>query len=283
MEWDGTLNRCVGKRAARETRHDAQNCNTLTDIKAREQCHIGVAEKKTGLSSDTGSLNQGNTTASMVMNGVGLAYSIIQLISAIGGKGASSMCTSKKIFGVTSLAGVASDIYLKRRAKKKVQELEGKYKLDKNSNAHEAQVKALEYLKEEQETVASIANMEKKRNLLLMAGYGIAAGFAAYEIFADPPNPDCYKPDGEAAKDAKPAEVADAGEVTEVSANASPAPGTISEVSSSTKTVTDAQGVTTVIKTDVVTTITPPPSVVATPVPVTASGAGGGFSLPDFP
>ena len=194
MEWSTTLNRCVGKAAARETRNESKACNEITDLKAREKCHLGIAEKSTGLSADTEKLNtQGGTTGSMMMNGsIAAAYSIITLISKFGAKKSNNNCMSKHIMGVTSLAGLASDAYLKISAKKKVKELEDKYALDKTSSAFEAQVKALEYLKEEQQTVAKIASLEKKRNLALMLGYGVAAGFAAYELTFPNQNAPCY-------------------------------------------------------------------------------------------
>lgn len=198
MEWSSTLNRCVGKVEARATRNESKACNDIEDLKAREKCHLAVAEKSTGTSSDTEKLNQGSTTSSMLLNGSVLAaYTISALISKEGIKGITSGCTSKKILGLTSAAGLASDVYLKVTAKKKVKELEGKYALDKTSSAYEAQVKALEYLKEEQQTVVAIAGLEKKRNLALMLGYGIAAGFAVYEMTFVSSNPDCFKPQEE--------------------------------------------------------------------------------------
>jgi len=195
MEWSSKLNRCVGKVAARAVRNESKACNELSDVAAKEKCHLAIAEKSTGLSADTEKLNQGGTTGSMLLNGsIAAAYAIIALISEKGISGLTSGCTSKKILGVTSAAGLASDAYLKMSAKKKVKELENKYALDKTSSAYEAQVKALEYLKEEQETVVKISSLEKKRNMALMAGYGAAAAFAAYEIAFPPASGPCNDP-----------------------------------------------------------------------------------------
>lgn len=193
MEWNSTLNRCVGKQAARETRNSAEACNDISDLTQREKCHIQTAEKSTGLSADTSKLYQGKTTGSMVMNGVIAAYTAIDMISNMAKDKQGSSCTSKKIMGVTSVAGLASDIYLKMQAKKKVKELEEKYKLDTKTTAHEAQLTALQYLKEEQQTVMKIASLEKKRNMALMAGYALAAGFAIYEMTPYGQNPTCYQ------------------------------------------------------------------------------------------
>lgn len=190
-EWSSSLNKCVGKVEARQTRHEANDCNSSPDMAQREACHKALAEKKTGLSSDTKSLPQGNTTGSMLMN---TAYSIVALINHTGSAGKASSCTSKTIFGVTAVAGLASDVYLKYKAKKKVAELAGKYKLDVKNGASDAQVKALEYLKEEQNTVAEIASLEKKRNQLLMMGYAAAGLMAAWELSPyGAANADCQK------------------------------------------------------------------------------------------
>lgn len=209
MEWSSALNRCVGKQAAIDARNEAQACDALKDVTAKANCHLALAEKNSKLSSDPSKLNQGSTTNSMLMNGVAAAYSAINIISSMGKNGEQSNCTSKKILGVTSVAGLASDVYLKMSAKKKVKELEGKYKLDTTTASTEAQVQALQYLKEEQQTVVSIAGMEKKRNLMLMLGYGMAAGWAVYEMTPFGANPDCVKPNKgdevKASADAKPA------------------------------------------------------------------------------
>lgn len=194
MTWNSKLSRCVGKQQAVDMRNDAKACDALTDIKAKQNCHIKIAEKNSGLSSDTNSLNQGGTTGSMLMNSAATvvgAYTATSLFHEKAKSVENSNCMSKKIYGITGVAGLASDLYLKVKAKKKVKELEGKFMLDKKNTAYEAQIKALEYLKEEQNTVASIANMEKKRNMMLMVGYGLATAWAIYEITPYGANPDC--------------------------------------------------------------------------------------------
>lgn len=208
MEWNDSLNRCVGKKEARETRNAAKECNAIEDLKAREKCHIALAEKNSGLNSDPNSLNQGNTGKSAIMNGVGTAYALLGMINGVGSSKKESNCTSKKIYGYTAMAGLATDIWLKIRAKKKMDELAGKYKLDKTQNPYDAQVKALYYLKEEQETVADIAGMEKKRNMLLMLGYGAATAMAIYEWAAPTLNAQCYakEPENKEPKTCTPTE-----------------------------------------------------------------------------
>jgi hypothetical protein len=199
-EWSSSLNRCVGKAEARQNRHEADACNAITDITSREACHKALAEKTSGLSSDPKSLKQGNTTGSMMMNA---AYTIVSVINFTGSGASKSSCTSKTIFGVTAVAGLASDFYLKYKAKKKIKELTGKYTLDVKNGASDAQVKALEYLKEEQKTVAEIAGFEKKRNLILMLGYGAAGVMAAVELAFPAMNPECNKSDEKPKEEGK--------------------------------------------------------------------------------
>ena len=196
-EWNSKLNRCVGKQEAIDTRNEAKSCNAIEDLRAREKCHLSLAEKKTKLSSDPNSLSQGNLGKSAIMNGVGTAYTVLGMINGMGSGKKESKCMSKKIFGITAMAGTATDIWLKIRAKKKMDSLAGKYKLEKTQNPYDAQVKALHYLKEEQETVEDIASAEKKRNMLLMLGYGAATAMAIYEMATYVTSSQCYVKDSD--------------------------------------------------------------------------------------
>ncbi|MDO9182074.1 MAG: hypothetical protein Q7U04_06680 [Bacteriovorax sp.] len=194
-EWSSKLNRCVTKVQAVETRNEATACNAIVDLTARADCHKALAEKKSGLSADPNNLNQGNIGKSAIMNGIGSAYAILGLINGTALTKNPSTCTSKTIFKITAVAGTATDLWLKARAKKKVDELSNKYKLETAEGAMDAQTKALLYLKEEQATVAEIAGMEKKRNMALMLGYGAASAMAIYEMFVPAGSASCYKKD----------------------------------------------------------------------------------------
>ncbi|MBC7540844.1 MAG: hypothetical protein H7281_18630 [Bacteriovorax sp.] len=198
-EWSDTMNKCVGKVDDRKTRHDVIDCNKIADLTQKADCHKKIAEQKTGLNSDPNSLNQGSTNKSMMMNGINTAYAVLDFINVFGSKKTKSPCMSKKIFGVTALAGTLSDFYLKARARSKVKDLTNKYKLDVKTGSHDAQMKAFEYLKDEQNTVIDIASMEKKRNMLLMLGYGAATVMAIYEM-TYAPNAACTKPEKEDKK-----------------------------------------------------------------------------------
>jgi hypothetical protein len=219
-EWSASLNRCVGKADAIAARHAVEDCSQFTDVEQIKSCHTKIAEQKTGLSSDINSLPTGTANISLVMNGITTAYTVLGMINSVGSGNKKSSCTSKKIFGVTAVAGVATDIWLKMSAKKKMDELKNKYLIDVKNNAYDAQSKAFEYLKTQQQTVKDIASMEKKRNMLLMLGYGAASVMALYEMTMGQ-NPECYKKE----TDAKSAATTST-DTTTVTANAQAIPST---------------------------------------------------------
>lgn len=192
MEWNNELNRCVGKRQARQERHDAQDCNKLESVDARKACHMNLATTKTGVTANAEEAASKVTSGqgrSAIING---ANAIVGAINMIAKESSASSCMSKSIFGITAMGGFVTDLWMKIQTKKKLKALQNKYQIDNKTNPYDAQVKALVYLKEEQETVKKIAAQEKKRQMLLMIGYGAAAAVAAYETFS---NSECYKPE----------------------------------------------------------------------------------------
>lgn len=221
-EWSASMNKCIGKVDAKNTRHEVEDCSSLTDINQRKECHKKIAEKKTGLNSDPDSLPDGNIGKSAIMNGAASAYAILGMINGLGAGKNKSMCTSKKIFAVTALAGTATDIWLKIQAKKKLNALKDKYQIDVKNNAFDAQSKAFVYLKDEQETVKDIASSEKKRNMLLMLGYGAAALMALYEMTPMGSNPDCVKKEEDKKEEKKEERVCDSAEIQNADGSCSP-------------------------------------------------------------
>jgi hypothetical protein len=190
MTWNSEMNRCVGKVQTRSERHEAQDCNKLEDVNARKACHMDVATKKAGVTSDpeqAGSKVSSLQSRSAMIN---TATTIVSLLNMFASKKAGSACMSKSIMGITAMGGLATDIYFKIQTKKKLGALKDKFQLELKDSAYNAQVKALAFLKEEQEVVQKIASMEKKRQMLLMLGYGAAAVAAGYESFT---NADCWK------------------------------------------------------------------------------------------
>lgn len=219
MEWNVELGRCVGKAAARQTRHEAQACDALTDIAAQKACHMQVAENKTGVSGDAekeASKVNSLQSRSTIIN---TANGVIAVINMIAKDSSESKCMSKQIFGITSLGGFLTDIYMKINTKKKLNALKDKFVVENKDNAYSSQVKALEFLKEEQEVIKKIASQEKKRQMLLMIGYGAAAATAAFETLT---NDACYAP--QEKKSEASAQADKVAKEADIKAEAKPAP-----------------------------------------------------------
>ncbi len=193
QSWSESLNRCVGKIESKTARNAIEDCAKIDDINQRAECHKKIAEEKTGLSANPDNLPGGSLSKSAVMNGAGSAYAILGIINSLKGD-KSSTCASKKIFGITAMAGTLTDIWLKTKAKNQIDDLKNKYQIDVKNNSYDAQSKAFVYLKDEQETVNDIAQREKTRNLLLMLGYGSASVMAIYEMtLGAATSENCYK------------------------------------------------------------------------------------------
>ncbi len=183
MEWSASLNRCVTKAKALETRNEAKACESLETLEAKKACHLQIATKNAGVSADPNAVGEKVSSLQSQSAVINAATTIVSALNFFAKEGAGSNCMSKSILGVTSLGGFATDIYLKIQTKKKLKGLQDKYIVDDKDNTYATQVKALEYLKEEQTVVKKIAAAEKKRQMLLMIGYGAAAATAGYEMF----------------------------------------------------------------------------------------------------
>lgn len=188
MTWDSTLNRCVYKKQDLQTQNQVAECGKIEDKAAREKCFLNIAENKSGLSSDTDKIyDSSGTTKSMVMNGAVSAYYVVDLLNKYFAKDKSKNCMSKNILGMTGIAGLATDAWMKIQTKKKMADLKKSYQVDLENSSYDGQKKAFEYLLKEQETVKEMAGLEKKRNLALMAGYGAALAMSIWETINQDP------------------------------------------------------------------------------------------------
>lgn len=216
-EWSDYLNRCVTKQQAIEVRNKVQECNKIPDLPQRQDCHMQLANSTTGLSTADASASLGKISDLQSKSAlINTANTILMVINLVASPSKDSSCMCKKIFGITAVAGTLSDIYLKIKTHEALDGLKNQYTINLKTTAYDAQKKALEYLRDEQKTVAEIAALEKKRQMLLMIGYGAAALTAAFEMATDAAcyKPETSKPDAKtdtktpeaAAADTKPAE-----------------------------------------------------------------------------
>lgn len=194
QKWDDELNSCMTTEDAIQVREDYQSCAEAEDP---QKCYMENAEKLSGVNS--GDKYKGSKGMDIAMLVAG-AYSIFLAISYLAARGAArgskdpgGKCTSKSIFWATSLAWIAADMYLKKRAKDKFKDLSGKYEKEAtneevkgDAGSYAAQVRAFEYLKQEQEAIKDQAKYRKMLQIGVMVGFGASAGFAAYESFTVP-------------------------------------------------------------------------------------------------
>lgn len=193
-KWSERLNRCMTSQDAIATRNEAEACSKETDIEKKKACHMALANKSTsekGVTKDSAKAGANkvsdNQSRSAMVNG---AAGVISAINMFAAGSIKDPCMCKNIFAATAVVGLVTDITQKKSATKKFSELQNKYQINAKSTTFDAQKKALEYLRDEQKTVADIAKSEENRQMLLEIGYGIAAGMAIFE-FKDPL---CYPP-----------------------------------------------------------------------------------------
>lgn len=189
-QWSCQQNRCLTTAESKAQREAYQECSLLEAQEAKN-CYDILAQ------SDTEGLTGKESKASImapVLGGIFAAFYGLQWAFAK----ESSTCTSGKIATGAGVAGLATHIFVKMTAEKKLKKLRDKYKAETvNDDSYQAQKRAFDYLKEEQELIAKLSKTRKMTYFLVTALYGAAAGMAAYEMitlttycggnFASPP------------------------------------------------------------------------------------------------
>jgi hypothetical protein len=179
--WDCNTNRCLNTQASIDDRHEYEDCMKIEDDKARKQCHDDYAEGKVGDLEEGG--DDGGSMASGVMGmAVGLAA-----INFFGKEGKKSKCMCKTVFAGAAIAGLAGELYTYMSLEKELDELRERYEKEAvNENPYQAQLRAFQFLKEEQETIAKIAEKKATTYKLVAAAYAAAAAVAVYDMVQNP-------------------------------------------------------------------------------------------------
>ncbi len=184
--WNSQLNRCMWDQKTHETRQEYMKCQEAENPQA---CYDKLAEDKTGLSQGEGQNKKSSSTTGAI---VATAYSAFLAVTTMISKKPTSgqkWCTSKLIFMGTSVVWLGGDFFLKSSAKKQFKEAADKYKKESENkekkgthdSSFEAQVRAFQYLKEEQEIVKGNAKKRFMLHLAAALGYGASLGMAIYE------------------------------------------------------------------------------------------------------
>ena len=195
--WDGELNSCTTTPEAIELKADAETCANAADP---NDCFMKEAESKSGVNKgDKFKNNKLETTAQVVA----AAYSLFSLGAMVAGGDATAgvsedslgeqgngKCTSKTIFWGTSFAWIAGDLFLKHRAKKNFKNLSEGFEEEAsneeqkagNDGSYQAQVRAFNYLRNEQLEIKTQAKYRRLLQIAVVAGFAASLGFAIYEL-----------------------------------------------------------------------------------------------------
>lgn len=184
MQWDCKLNRCITPQTVVDMRVKNQACidlpeTTKEELAAKKACMDQRAESETGVKGGQTPKGSGFMVKAAYTMSVGLA-----LINSFSTMAEGDSCTSKTIFNATAYGAIAGELYQYFFLKKSLEKLQKNYKdgIIKEGAAFEAQVKAFEYLRDEQDAIADIAKKKQILYTTLAAGYGAATAVALVEI-----------------------------------------------------------------------------------------------------
>ncbi|MBC97510.1 MAG: hypothetical protein CME63_07155 [Halobacteriovoraceae bacterium] len=214
VEWNEELNSCTTTAEAEGTKEKADECANSNDP---DMCYLTNAEDLTGV--DAGE-NIEDAKLENVGKIVAAAYAAFGLIAgAAGGDGTKQRlktkkppkCMSGRLFQYTSVGWIAGDFFLKRFAKKNFEKLAEEYEKEAENDelkgteegSYQAQIRAFEYLRKEQEDIQKQADKRKLLQMAVIAGYTAATGFGVAEMMDISGTTKCK---GESKKD-KPEEV----------------------------------------------------------------------------
>ncbi len=209
VEWNSSLNSCVTTVAAEEAQENSSACASSSNP---DECYLSNAEGLSGVEAESDYESSNLEMVGKVIAGAYAAFGFIAGLSGADGVAgrienkSPPVCMSGRLFQYTSVGWIAGDLFLKYSAKKNFEKLAEEYKDEaendelKGSEAgsYQAQVRAFEYLKSEQEDVKKQADKRKLLQFAVVAGYTASMGFAIAELWGS------STPCGKNAKKAEP-------------------------------------------------------------------------------
>lgn len=179
-EWDSSLNRCVNKRAAVQDRKEYLECAKIKDDARRKQCHDDYAKKRANFDEDFKLAFKG---APLLAASLNMVLAVVTFINTTGKDQEPKGCTAKTIIKYTAVANVLFELYYRFMAKKALEDLQKNYEEKVASeDAHQAQVEAFEFIKEEQKEIEKLADLRFKQYAISTAGYAAAGVMAAIAL-----------------------------------------------------------------------------------------------------
>jgi hypothetical protein len=182
--FNSKVNRCILTQQSVKNRDQFKSCDNASDkeacIKAAAQEKVKETEDKFHkdvTASDLGSNNRRATNADAAFSALSGYF--------LGSQGFSGMTTSSKVFGATSLAGFLKNKFFEKDVKKKVKKMTDTFEeeISDDIGMKDAQVKAFDFLEQEQQLVKSHAKKQKSFYNIVSLGYLGAMGTAIYETY----------------------------------------------------------------------------------------------------
>ncbi len=167
LTWDSRLNRCVRSETSQKELDEYKECAELTDDKEKLACHEKIAKDRSGKrSKDEGTDGEF----------INVIFGSAALLNVIALNGTDSACTGGYVAAATGILGVFAQKAFVKKAKKKLTSLQDEYKENSEvEDPYQSQIKAFQYLKDEQDAISSLAKKRQQTYYALTAGYGYAA------------------------------------------------------------------------------------------------------------
>ena len=191
--WDSNTNRCIRisnmdyDESERKTdvghsmQKEYEKCQEMTDEDERKDCHDNFARNIVN-PRDQEDWNY----ATWGTTGLNAIFAIIMFFNLAGSKDTGNTCHYRTIFKITSAAGLLFDLYIEFMAKKNLTELQENYKEEAVSeDPYQAQVRAFNYLKDEQTEIAKLAGLRMKEYIMLTIGYTLTLVLASIALGTD--------------------------------------------------------------------------------------------------
>ena len=183
--FNSNLNRCVLTQQSVKNRDNFNSCDDAQDkeacIKASASAKVKETEDKFHKDISASDLKSNNRKAS----NSDAAFAALSAYFAYAAKGFSGMTTSAKIFGATSAAGFIKNKFFEKDIEKKVKVMTETFEeeVSQDIGMKDAQVKAFDYLEQEQKLIQGHAKNQKSFYNIVSLGYLGAMGTAIYETY----------------------------------------------------------------------------------------------------
>jgi len=191
--WDNARNRCVYTQSSINNQSEFESCDKAEN---KESCIEEMAKKRADKTrSEYGDEVKAGDVAdtkskAQISTGIMTAFSAISAVqagvSAGGISGVGDMSLASKIFGGTSLAGWIKSTWFEKDVEKKTKDMRAGFEKDiKSGSFKDAQLKAFDYLEEEQSYLQKHSKEQKKYYNMIALGYTASSIAAAYEIYTN--------------------------------------------------------------------------------------------------